>query len=104
MNFHSVSDAERALDTLNYSSIKARFGGALQLQSPGVPRFARAVLAASCGANAIQAFARVAGWNLRGRFQSQSRSLGLGFPSLTCVLRYHVKPRHIETTNLRWPR
>ena len=36
MNFHSVSDAERALDTLNYSSIKARFGGALQLQSPGV--------------------------------------------------------------------
>jgi len=32
VNFHSVSDAERALDTLNYSSIKARFA-ALQLQS-----------------------------------------------------------------------
>lgn len=26
MNFHSVSDAERALDTLNYSAIKALGG------------------------------------------------------------------------------
>ena len=57
VNFHSVSDAERALDTLNYSSIKACIARGTQNWRWEKPLH-RAAPAASCGPSATLAFAK----------------------------------------------
>ena len=102
MNFHSVSDAERALDTLNYSSIKART--TRPSQSAVLPWYSdRAVLAASCGASATQAFARVAGWHWVEIKAGQALESRIGGSRLVLFETRYImlKQRHIETVNMR---